>query len=688
MKRISNTIIKRFAALNYEYPQNKILAGFDANNIYANDLIINKSSRLEKPFKNFFYPSINTSNTIPYKNYLFTEYPCNYSIRSNSDAEDLNRNYKGCKIERTPLWKNSSYINVLDKNLREKSGTLYPFQNTDNVNHYIKIDYIEPDSSSTHTYNVAITLMEGSDLSNIVNSTTKLYANIISPVPNTANSLYTGLPSVLHVDTVNKYIYLLMYVGYVPSATVTTYYAQGRTLYRIPYQTISENNQLLLGDYEYLPAPQSQYFYMLYMHGDNLFFCGYSNAGNPVYIRAIEKDATGNYSSWYNATPSYTDTHNQRYLVFEHSLTSGVIATIDAFHDFNSTNAWGLGASVLASANRITGAFSPTHFEQTAPGSDVYVSYFPAFNTSNQFPPIGVFWDKAANTFQFKLLPTSIQATIKNEYQDVHEDATPYVYSYPSGPSGTTISLSLKLVSPIVMEIVTGELGNKYLTVYNDLYNDRMRAYCTSTGVRNMVTFQISNNWETLTHVQTTELDALFTLPLNQDRTKLASAESINASLWSFNEVNYWQKVSTTPAICYFLVKKDDSSFYAVTLNNDTLSSQSITEYPERRYITSEILEISANQAELTININTGDSVSYNGSPLNKSIFVDALSNGQRVIQDVTLTIDSDQAVFAGPPEANMITITTSDTESTEVPLILNSPGAIIISAKFTDLEV
>jgi hypothetical protein len=238
------------------------------------------------------------------------------------------------------------------------------------------------------------------------------------------------------------------------------------------------------------------------------------------------------------------------------------------------------------------------------------------------------------------------------------------------------------------MEMITGDSGNKYLSIYNDLYNDRMRAYCVSTGVKNMVTFQITNNWETLTHVQTTELDALFTLPLNQDRTKLASAESTNVSLWSFSEVNYWQKVSTTPGVCYFLVKKDDSSFYAVTLSNDTLSSQSITEYPERRYITSEILEISANQAELTININTGDPVSYNGSPLNKSIFVDALSNGQRVIQDVTLTIDSDQANFAGPPEANMITITTSDTESTEIPLILNSPGAIIISAKFTDLEV
>lgn len=675
MKRISNTIIKRLAALNYEYPQNKILAGFDANSIYANDLIINKSSKLEKPFKNFFYPSINTSNTIPYKNYLFTEYSCNYSIRSNVESEDSARNYSIGRIEKNPLWKNSSYINVLDKNLRDKSGTLYPFQNTNNVKHYIKIDYLEPPSSATSTYSVSITLIEGSDLSNITNSTNKLYSNIVSPVPNTSNALTTGLPSVLFVDTANKYIYLLMYVGNVSSP-----YSQGRTLYRVSYQTVSEDNQLSLGDYEYIAAPQLNFFYMYYMHGDNLFFCGFSNAGNPIYIRAGEKDAAGSTNSWYAAAP-YTDTHNHRYIVFEHILATNTINTI---HDFNATTAWGLGASVLTSANRVTGAFSPTHFEQTAPGSDVYVSYFPAFNTSNQFTPIGVFWDKAANTFQFKLLPTSIQATIKNEYQDVHEDATPYVYTF----STTTINLSLKILSPVVMEIVTGELGNKYLTVYNDLYNDRMRAYCVSTGVRNMVTFQISNNWETLTHVQTTEFDALFTLPLNQDRTNLASAESTNASLWSFSEVNYWQKVSTTPAICYFLVRKDDNSFYAVTLSNDTLSSQPITEYPERRYITSEILEISANQAELTININTGDPVSYNGSPLNKSIFVDALSNGQRVIQDVTLTIDSDQAVFVGPPEANMITITTSDTESTEVPLILNSPGAIIISAKFTDLEV
>ena len=678
MKRISNTIIKRFAALNYEYPQNKILAGFDANNIYANDLIINKSSKLEKPHKETFFSFSNSSNTLPYKNYFITDFPCNYSPRSNIEAEDNARNYTAGRLEKTPLWKNTSYMNVLDRNLREKSGTLYAFQDSANVNHFVQINYNEPSSSSSYSYSINISLIQAEGLSNIQNSVVRNYpTSIISAFTN--NYIYNGTPSIFWVDTTRKYIYLNMYAGYIPSATIATYRYQTRLLYRISYTTTADGGSLSLSDYQYIFTPGTNFYIMSYMHADQLFFCGFGNNGNPVYIRAIEKNADDTMYGWYQTSP-YTDTHYHRYIIFEHKLATDEIALLQ---DLDSTTAWGLGASsVNSSVNRIVGHCSPSSFQHIS--GDDYIAFFPGFNTNNQLTPVSIKWNKATNVFQVKLLPTNIQSTIKNEYQDVHEDATPYVPTF----SNTTFNLSLKVVSPVVMEIVTGELGNKYLTVYNDLYNNRMRAYCTSTGVRNMVTFQISNDWETLTHVQTTELDALFTLPLNQDRTKLASAESTNASLWSFSEVNYWQKVSTTPAICYFLVKKDDSSFYAVTLNNDTLSSQSITEYPERRYITSEILEISANQAELTININTGDSVSYNGSPLNKSIFVDALSNGQRVIQDVTLTIDSDQAVFAGPPEANMITITTSDTESTEVPLILNFPGAIIISAKFTDLEV
>lgn len=671
MKRISNTIIKRFAALNYEYPQNKILAGFDANNIYANDLKIHNASKIEKPYKETFFSTHDTSNTIPYKNYLATEFPCNYSPRSNVEAEDSTRNYTAGKLDKTPIWKNTGYMNVLDKSLRTKSGTLYSFQDSASVKHFVQIDYNEPILSASHNYTINISLIQGNDLSTIQASTIKSYSNgIITPF--NPNYVYTGVPSIFWIDTTRKFIYLNMYAGYTYSANINSYQYQARLLYRVSYTTVADGGSLSLGNYEYIATPGTSFYTMAYMHADQLFLCGFGNNGNPVYLRAVEKNAAGSINSWYNAAP-YTDTHYHRYIIFEHVLSDNTISTL---HDFNSTSAWN------SSVNRIVGHCSPSCFEQIS--GDNYIAFFPGFNTNNQLTPVSVTWNKATNVFQINIVPTSIQATIKNEYQDVHDDAVPYVYTF----SSTTLNLSLKVIAPVVMEIISGELGNKYLTVYNDLFNDRMRAYCVSTGVRNMVTFQISNNWETLTHVQTTEFDALFTLPLNQDRTNLASAESTNASLWSFSEVNYWQKVFTTPGIAYYLVRKDDNSFYAVTLSNDTLSSQPITEYPERRYITSEILEISANQAELTININTGDPVSYNGSPLNKSIFVDALSNGQRVIQDVTLTIDSDQAVFVGPPEANMITITTSDTESTEVPLILNSPGAIIISAKFTDLEV
>lgn len=677
MRVLSNTIIKRLGALNYEYPQNKILAGFDANNIYANDLKIHNTSKLERPYKETFFSTHDTSNTIPYKNYLATEFPCNYSPRSNVEAEDNTRNYTAGKIDKTPIWKNTAYMNVLDKNLRAKCGTLYSFQDSASVKHFVQIDYNEPILSASHNYTINISLVQGNDLSSIQASTIKSYSNgIITPF--NPNYVYTGVPSIFWIDTTRKFIYLNMYAGYTYSADINSYQYQARLLYRVSYTTVADGGSLSLGNYEYIATPGTSLYTMSYMHADQLFLCGFGNNGNPVYLRAVEKNAAGSINSWYNAAP-YTDTHYHRYIIFEHVLSNNTILTL---HDFDSTTGWGLGANINDTSNRITGHCSPTCFEQV--DSDNYNAFFPGFNTNNQLTPILIKWNKATNVFQPIRVPTSIQATIKNQYQDVHDDAVPYTYTF----SNTTLSLSLKVVAPVVMEIVTGELGNKYLVVYNDLFNNRMRAYCTSTGVRNIVTFSITNSWYTLTHLQTASIDSLFSLPLNSNRTKLAVAEAANVSLWSFNEINYWQKTITTPAIAYYLVRKDDNSFYAVTMESDTLGDLAITQYPERRYSTSRILEINENASSKQIVINLGSDVSYTGTSQNKAISVDVLDNGLRSVESVTLTISSDNAVFDTTPQANTTTIVTSSTASTSVPLILNSPGVVFISAKFTDLEV
>lgn len=569
-------------------------------------------------------------------------------------------------------------MNVLDKTLRQKCGTLYTFQDSASVKHYIQIDYNEPTSApvSTQAYTINISLIQANDLSSIQASTIKSYANTASAFNTTY--IFTGLPSVFWVDTARKYIYLNMYAGYVPGTDISGYRYQARLLYRVSYTTVADGGLLSLGNYEYMSTPGPANYIMSYMHSDQLFLCGFANNGNPVYLRAIEKNVAGSTTSWYDAAP-YTDTHYHQYIIIEHRLNTNEMATL---HDFNSTNAWSLGASVNSSVNRIVGHCSPTCFEQVS--GDNYIAFFPGFNTNNELTPISIAWNKATNVFQIKIVPTSIQATIKTQYQDAHDDAVPYVYTF----SNTTLSLSLKVLAPVVMEIATGDSGNKYLTIYNDLFNNRMRAYCTSTGVKNMVTFAISNNWQTLTHVQTTTIDSLFSLALNSNRTKLAIAEVSNISLWSFNETTYWQKSITTPGIAYYLVRKNDNSFYATTMDSDTLGDLTVTQYPERRYSNSKIIEINGNASSKQIVINLGADVYYSGTSQSKNISIDVLDNGSRSVESVTLTISSDNALFDTTPQSNITVITTSSTASTTVPLILNSPGVILISAKFTNLEV
>lgn len=669
MKQLINFKPPRLAALNYEFTDSKFVTAFDSENIYYKNIKLNKNTKLSNLSKLEIFKQENYTNSIPYGNMFPSTFPCNYTVRSNWDAENSSRSLRQTKQYVTAAGLNRAYINVLDESLRNSNtGTISTFKDSANVDHMVHIVFLENPISSNYNFDIKIILMEASSLDNITDSITKVYSNTTSPLN---SSIKTGTASILWIDNVNEFIYLYVDVGLVSSSLSGLHTS---SLYRVAYTTKSTSGMLSLGDYEYLNVLTPTYYSMYHLHSAPFYYCGKSNNGNPVYIRACEKDANTSDGVWYSSA----ETHLHRYIIVEHVLSTN---TMTVLYDVNSTTSWGLGSNISSSVNRVTGMFSPTSFIQTDPSSDVYVSYFPAFDTTNNLRIIGIFWDKSTNVFQIKLLNLSNQADIKTLYQDPFDDA---VLPYATSNSNTSISLSLKHIAPVKLEIIKGNDGNYYLSIFNEFLSNRYLAFSTSPVTKNIITYAISNNWETLTHVQTTPLNAIMTFFPDANRNNLFVAENNSLSIWQFNPTTYWQKLSNTPNVYpYFFSKKDDNSVYVVDMGSDEFQLIATTEQPERKFIDVNVHEVSVLSAgSNTINLIVNENLTYEGSPITSTIQVEVRdTSSQRVSTDIVIEIHSSNCTF--DDFSNIKTITTSDADFVSIPILLNSPGLVYITSKF-----
>ena len=670
MRQLINFKPPRLGALNYELTDSKFLAAFDSENIYYKNIKLNKNTKLSTLSGLEIFKQNNPTNNLPYGSMFPSTLPCNYTIRSNWDAENSARGLRQSKQNNHVCGLNKAYIMNLDEESRNtNSGTITSFKDASNVDHMVHIIYLEGSVTTTHTFDIKIALLEASSLDDIKASAIRTYPNTTHAI---SSSMSTGLPSIYWIDTSNKYIYLQMDSGNAGS-DINSYPIHTSSLYRVSYTTRALDGSLTLGAYEYINIPTPTFFRAYHLNTAPLYYCGKSNNGNPVYIRACEKDTNASDTAWYLTT----EPHYHRYIIVEHILSTN---TLNVLHDLNSTTSWSLGNNVNSSVNRITGSFSPTSFTRTAPDSDLYVSYFPGFDTSNNLRIIGLFWNKQTNVFQIKLLPLSNQASIKTAYEDGFDDAIPYVLAF----SSTSINLSLKHICPVRLEIIKDSSNNYYLSIFNEFLSNRYLGFSSTAATKNIVTYAISNNWETLTHVQTAALNAIMSFFPDPERNNLFVAESTSLSRWQFNPTTYWQKLSNTPSIYpYFFSKKTNDSVYVVDMGSDEFQLLTTTETPERKFIDVKIYETSiSSTTSNTINLVTDQTITYSGSPVDSTLQVEARdSTGVRIATSVIIDINSSNCTFADITTTK--TVTTLAQDYLDLGLILNAPGVVYISARF-----
>lgn len=672
MRQLINFKPPRLGALNYEFTDSKFVTAFDSENIYYKNIKLNKNTKLSNLSNLEIFRQNNPTNNLPYGSMFPSTLPCNYTVRSNFDAENSARSLTSNKAYTPSCTINRSYTNTLDKTIRDtNSGTVFSFKDTSNVDHLIYISFQEASVTTTYTFDVKIMLLEASQLDNIAASAVRTYTNTAHPLNTTYIS--TALPSVIWVDTTRKFIYLNMSAGYIGSNVSFDSY-KTTSLYRVSYTTRAVDGTITLGAYEYINIPTPTNYLISYLSSDNLYYCGLSNDGNPIYIRFCEKDAATTVTTWYLAPP---ETHFHRFIIAQHNLTTNVVTVL---YDLDSRNSWGAGPNINTSLNRVTGFSSPTAFTQTASGSDLYVSYSAGFDTTNNLRIVAFFWNKATNVFQIKLLPLSNQATIKNEYQDTFDDSVPYVYSN----SNTSLSLATKSICPVTLELIKATSGDYYLSIFNEFKSNRLLAFCPTAATRNIVTYAISNNWETLTHVQTATLNAIMAFFPDPDRNNLFVAESTSLSRWQFNPTTYWQKLSNTPNIYpYFFSKKTNDSIYVVDMASDEFQLLTTNELPERKFIDLKVYETSISSvASNTINMLTDQTVVYSGSQVASTLQVEARNSaGARIATSIIVDINSSNCTFSDTTTSKTVTTLTED--YLDLGILLNAPGVVYITARF-----
>ena len=670
MKKLFDIFGFKSSAGGYYFGKNNIVGAPSETKIYAADQAANAQSNVKQSFNTVFQ---NPSNTVLMDSSFFPS-----TVKSTFTPRSTNQNdWNTFSQHITPYFHNNSHDRVLDKDLRNVAANNFTFQDTDGTSYSINIkpkiigNYIFFDND--------ITLYKTDNPEDLTNSTTVTLPNYYYS-PRVVRSAFINP---YWVDLQNRYIYFFGYYNYYQNTTNQGSYYLTISILRLPFTTDAVEGTVSLGtSWEFFLPPQSTAAWALaYTETRRIFFIGLSTSGNPLYMVDSERDSAS-YNSWYNGTP----TIDSNYSFYEHDLSTGSFTVL---HTYTASTGWGSGNNYTSIANRIKLNYSPSAFEYTGT-SNIWASYMPVYNTSNELSIVAILWDKDLDTFEMSpvTITFSNSETIRNHFVDQFEQIVPFVYQ----ESNSILSLNNASICVVSMEIITDSNNQKHLSLFFKQKAEIASRFITTPETKNLVTFRIDTP-TTFTHEQTIPVDAFDTLFLDSNSTNLVVATPTFVETYQFDPVSFWQKKASFDGISYSLSRRSDTEFYVTYLDTENPRSLTYQGYPFSKADISGTLfkysmsdtsstashqTVSANQLHLIIDEN----ILYTAPSTQTNVLV-AVKDSQNAFlsTSITLVTNSNTALWQDT-SAQEITLTTSDQDYVSVPLILTSPGLFYISGK------
>ena len=578
----------------------------------------------------------------------------------------------------------------LDKN--SQAGNVIEFTSTQGVKHHL-IWYQYPTTytggtttlSSDNRFVTRYTLIEGDDWTNPVASVTGAFTGAV------ASGLLTGVGinqlTPVYVDTANKLIYChQVHTQGISVGGTETGYTRGHSMCKIPFTTrldgalaISSASGSGFGNGTNIYTTQS-------LDTNPIYFCGKNNDGTPMFLTQIENDTTVTGSNagitasfpqitYYPSKTLWTGVKtNSAPKIYFDKLVGGVqtnVASINlSSNQFSSTG-----------ASKSMCSFAPSKFESsTASGeTDISYSYSLCFNTSSVPSIIYYRWDKAT--------PGASANLCSIDWGSVTPaDKIPFPF-----PSALAISDSKPQYTTAHCFVTT--LGdNRYLNVIFTYGYSGVTSTRAAAGSLAMTTFQIdTSTWQSLTYLGSIPVSAYSFCSLDSGNTRIAVITTGAMKVYTCTAGTWTESSSEAGAIA--VVARDyEDRLWAIDVGNASLTSNTLRSPQSTYYDTvssyyEATIKIILHTSSLT-NLVTAEFVtrsqSFGGSNLSNNVKVNAYNtSSQRIATTVYLKLVGSNAVFTDNSSTS-ISITTSSSADTLVPVTLTGSGLVSVTASFS----
>ena len=582
----------------------------------------------------------------------------------------------------------------LDK--ASQAGNVLEFTSTQGVKHHL-IWYQYPTTytgglssfSSDNRFVTRYTLIEGDDWTNPVASVTGAFTGAVPSglVTGVSNSQLTPV----YVDTANKLIYC--HQIHAQSVTVSPSggnyeagFTRGHSMCKIPFTTRLDG-ALAISSASGSGFGNGTTIYTTHSLDTNpIYFCGKNNDGTPMFLTQIENDtsftasSSGNNNSTTNSAYTSAKTlwtgvkANSAPKIYFDKLVGGVqtnVASINlSSNQFSSTG-----------ASKSMCSFAPSKFESsTASGeTDISYSYSLCFNTSSVPSIIYYRWDKAT--------PGASANLCSIDWGSVTPaDKIPFPF-----PSALAISDRTPQYTTAHCFVTT--LGdNRYLNVIFTYGYSGITSTRAAAGSLAMTTFQIdTSTWQSLTYMGSIAVSAYSFCSLDSGNTRIAVITTGAMKVYTCTAGTWTESSSEAGAIA--VVARDyEDRLWAIDVGNASLTSNTQRSAQSTLYATVSSyyevpIKVILHTSSLT-NLVTAEFVtrsqSFGGSNLSNNVKVNAYNTSSaRIATTVYLKLVGSNAVFTDNSSTS-ISITTSSSADTLVPVTITGSGLVSVTASFS----
>ena len=581
----------------------------------------------------------------------------------------------------------------LDKN--SQCGNIIEFTSTQGVKHhliwYVAPSILSPTSDTyTATYSASAriatlyTLVEGDDWTNPVATTSGTFAGTSTGLSSTSNQIVYQLYPVA-VDTVNKFIYC--HQVHVQSATASGYnnnhesgFTRTLSMCKIPFTTRLDGTLAVSSATGSTISNSSGVYTTHSLDNNSVFYCGKNNDGTAMFMTQVENDTTityygtGNTSISSNAQYSNAKTlwtgvkTNSAPKIYFDKLSAGVqtnVASINtSSNQFSSTG-----------ANKSMYSFAPSKFEaSTASGeTNIYYSYSLCFNSSSVPSVIYYRWDKATPTASANLCTINWNGATSTDN---------IAFAFPSALTSSDYAPQLTTAHCFVTTIGS----DRYLNVLQTHGNATVLSAKSLAGQKTLTTFQIdTTTWQSLTYIGSISVSAYSYCSLNDSNTQIAVIVSEGMRVYTCT-AGTWSLTSSEAGAINVVARDYNDRIWALDIGSASFSDYSTT---STNYTTSwrdipcKLILHTTSLANLIRAEFVSRAQTYQGVNLSNNIRVNAYdTSSSRVVTTVYLKLTG--SAYFNDNSSTTISVTTSASADTLVPITVNGAGVVNVSASFT----